>query len=135
MIVWLPAGKTAKKEKMKKAVLPALVATLIAIVFFLAGVGITVYELKKPPPGADCGSVKSMSMKLMAEHLGFLATSIDDKNRVYMTFINGKTGDWAMMHVYSRAKKACLFMRGYNWQFVLVRRIKKPPTSALPVTR
>ncbi len=116
---------------MRKVVVPAL----IAIVFLLSGAAVSMHMLKKPAPATDCGSVKAMSMKLMAGHLGFLATSIDDKNRVYMTFLNGKTGDWAMIHVYPHARRACLFMRGYNWQFVLMQRIKKQAEKVAPIRR
>lgn len=71
-----------------------------------------------------CDATKLMATDIMKnKHLAFLSTSIDDNGQVYMYFI-GKTGDWEVLNVLPNGSRACVFMQGTDWQFILPGNIK-----------
>jgi len=79
----------------------------------------------------QCDETKSLSQDIMKNrHLGFLSTSIDDKGQVYMYFLSNQTGEWMMLDVMPGGRRACVFMQGTDWQFIMPQRplIKVKPT-------
>src|ERR1700749_2862887 len=74
-----------------------------------------------------CGPIKPLLEDIMKNrHLGFLSTSVDDKGNVYMYYLSNKTGDWMMLSVMPGGGRACVFLQGTDWQFIMPQQLSKP---------